>query len=150
MAREYSSSAVRSGTVPISFRYIRTGSSVPIPSKRSTASRSISSPSSSLVKSSSSKPRSSSSLSSFSSPFSSFFKVSSSRTGVTSTPLFSRRSRKFSICSSVRDKSFTAVWTSPMSIELLLPFALIINSSIIFSNSSLSKFSSFLRTKSKG
>ena len=45
-ANSISSSAVKSGTVPISFKYIRTGSSVPTPSSKSIESRSTSSSSS--------------------------------------------------------------------------------------------------------
>ena len=86
-ASSISSSAERSGTLPISFRYIRTGSSMLTPSgtERSILSSSISSSSSlSMSASSSSRIISSALLSVILS---------------TSTPLASRKSNTFSICS---------------------------------------------------
>ena len=139
MARAYSSSAVRRGTVPISFRYILTGSSVPIPSRRSTASRSISSPSSSFTKSSSSSKGSRASASALSPSFSMVLSASSSRMGLISIPLFSSKSKTCSICSSFRENSFTASCTSPKSMLFLLLFAFCSKEASIFSNSSLSK-----------
>ena len=88
-ASSISSSAVRRLTLPISLRYIRTGSSMLTPSgtERSILSSSISSSSSSL----------SSSASSSSIRLSSLPEIRS-----TSTPLASRKSYTFSICSTSR------------------------------------------------
>ena len=111
-ASSISSSVLRSGTLPISFKYMRTGSSVLTPSSTSTSSM-ISTSSSSLRMISSSSPRSRSSS----------FPLSSMPEFTTSMLDFSRYSRIWSILSSVSSKPRNASLISLYSRTFFLVFA---------------------------